>query len=194
MADDYRQVLDELVSRALAYRTGKELRELVEFSRRFPHIAPFNAMLLHVQNPGIRYALRAEEWERKYRRQVKPTARPYVILWTMGPVAFVFDLSDTEPIDPRDDCMPEIVSNPFPAKGQPRIGVMANLIAACMKVGIQIDTQDFATHLAGRVQRLKSRPYDFHVALNSKHTEAQQLGTSRGRGFTIHKMTSLNTC
>jgi hypothetical protein len=76
MSAEYRQVLDELVSRALAYRTGKELRELVEFSRRFPHIAPFNAMLLHVQNPGICYALRAEEWEKKYRRQVKPAARP----------------------------------------------------------------------------------------------------------------------
>ena len=72
------KALDDLVSRALAYRTGKELRELFEFTRRFPHIAPFNAMLLHVQNRGIRYALRAPKWEREYRRRVRPAARPYL--------------------------------------------------------------------------------------------------------------------
>ncbi len=48
-----RNQLDQLVSRALAYRTGGELRALLEFAKRFPHVAPFNAMLLHVQNPGI---------------------------------------------------------------------------------------------------------------------------------------------
>ena len=84
---DPRRTLDDLISRALAYRTGPELKQLVDFTRRFPHLAPYNAMLLHVQNPGIGYALRAYDWERKYARRVKPAVRPYVILWTMGPVA-----------------------------------------------------------------------------------------------------------
>ena len=48
-----RHALDQLISRALAYRTGPELKALFDFMRRFPHIAPYNAMLLHVQNPGI---------------------------------------------------------------------------------------------------------------------------------------------
>jgi len=59
-------------------------------------------MLLYIQNPGIRYALRARQWK-DWGRKIKPSARPYVILWKMGPVAFVFDLSDTEPIDPKND-------------------------------------------------------------------------------------------
>lgn len=59
LPDEPRRTLDDLVARALAYRTGEELQALLTFAHRFPHVAPFNAMLLHVQNPGIRYALRA---------------------------------------------------------------------------------------------------------------------------------------
>src|SRR5438477_2432208 len=107
-----RKALDDLTSRALAYRTGPELKALFDFMKRFPHLAPYNAMLLHVQNPEIQFALRAPVWERKYERRVKPGGRPYVILQTMGPVAFVFDLCDTRPINPNRDLIPEIVTNP----------------------------------------------------------------------------------
>src|SRR3954452_24027255 len=85
-----RKALDELISRALAYRTGPELRALFDFMRRFRHIAPYNAMLLHVQNPGIGYALQPHFWARDYHRRVRPGARPYVILQPFGPVAFAF--------------------------------------------------------------------------------------------------------
>src|SRR5438309_11073344 len=88
-----RKALDDLISRALAYRTGPELKALFDFMKRFPHLAPYNAMLLHVQNPGIGYALQARFWERDYHRRIRPGARAYVILQTMGPVAFVFELS-----------------------------------------------------------------------------------------------------
>jgi len=54
-------------------------------------------MLLHIQNPHISFALRVPTWERKYERRVSRGARPYVILQPFGPVAFVFDLSDTKP-------------------------------------------------------------------------------------------------
>jgi len=172
-----RHALDQLISRALAYRTGPELKALFDFMRRFPHIAPYNAMLLHVQNPGIGYALRAPLWERDYRRRVRPGARPYVILQTMGPVAFVFELSDTEPIDPAVDLVPEMVKNPFPAKGQPPIGAIETVISTCLKIGIEVELRDRGTNLAGSVQRLVNRTPPFHLVLNLKHPEAQQLGT-----------------
>jgi len=172
-----RKALNDLISRTLAYGTGPELKALFDFMRRFPHIAPYNTMLLHVQNPGIGYALQARLWERHYHRQVRPGARPYVILQTMGPVAFVFELSDTEPIDPAVDLVPEIVTNPFPAKGQPPIGAIKTLVSACLKVGIEVEWRDRATILAGSVQRLTHRTPPFHLLLNLKHTEAQQLGT-----------------
>ncbi len=170
-----RKALDELTSRALAYRTGPELKALFDFLKRFPHIAPYNAMLLHVQNPQIQFALRAPVWERKYERRVVPRARPYVILQTMGPVAFVFDLSDTKPINPNRDLIPETITNPFRASGQPPPGALKRLIVACLKVGIVVQQQDLATHHAGSVIRFSHGT--FGVTLNSKHTEAQQVGT-----------------
>ena len=175
--DDSRRMLDELVSRALAYSTSGELKELLEFSRRFPHLAPYNAMLLHVQNPGIRYALRAPKWEGEYGRRVKPGARPYVILQTMGPVAFVFDVSDTEPDGPLARPLPEAVTNPFPVRGQPPLSALRNLMKACPAVGIVIEERDYATAQAGRVERVRGHAHDFHVLLNVKHTDAQKLGT-----------------
>jgi hypothetical protein len=172
-----RKALDELTSRALAYRTGPELKALFDFIKRFPHLAPYNAMLLHVQNPGIGYALWAPLWECDYGRRVRPGARPYVILQTMGPVAFVFELSDTEPIDPAVDLVPEMIKNPFPARGQPPIGAIKTLISTCLKIGIEVELRDRGTNLAGSVQRLINRTPPFHLVLNLKHTEAQQLGT-----------------
>jgi hypothetical protein len=41
-----RRALDDLISRALAYRTGPELKALFDFLKRVPHLAPYNAMLL----------------------------------------------------------------------------------------------------------------------------------------------------
>jgi hypothetical protein len=153
------------------------LKDLLKFSRRFPHFAPFNAMLLHVQNPGIQYALTPSRWEKKYDRRVKPGARPYVILRTMGPVEFVFDLSDTEPINPRDDRVPEQISNPFRAKGAPPPGALRNLKKACAEVSIQFEEKDLATNMAGCVYHTQQYAWDFYLQLNVKHTEAQKLGT-----------------
>jgi hypothetical protein len=145
--------------------------------KRFRHLAPYNAMLLHVQNPGIGYALQPRFWARDYHRRVRPGARPYVILQPFGPVAFVFELSDTEPIDPAVDLVPEIVKNPFPTKGQPPIGALENVISSCLEIGIEVERRDRGTLLAGSVQRLTYRTPPFHILLNSKHSEAQQLGT-----------------
>jgi hypothetical protein len=176
-AEDPRRTLDDLVSRALAYRSGAELKELFEFIRKFPQFAPYNAMLLHVQNHGIQFALSARRWEVLYARYVKPGARPYVVLRTMGPVDFVFDLSDTEPIDPQVDRVPPAASDPFAAKGTLDPAELGKLETACLKIGILVEKKDLATGGAGSVQRVSRNGIDFYLQLNSKHSPVQQLGT-----------------
>src|SRR4051812_41272211 len=114
-ANDTVRALDELIASALAYRSGPEFKALCDFIRRFPTFAPFNAMLLHVQNPNIRFAARAPVWTSKYRRRVTKGARPYVTLQTMGPVAFVYDVSNTELIDPNDDPIADLANDGFRA-------------------------------------------------------------------------------
>jgi hypothetical protein len=95
----------------------------------------------------------------------------------MGPVAFVFDVSDTEEVSPFTPPLPEAVLNPFPARGQPPPGALAKLLAACQMVGIVATERDYATALAGCVQRVVGFHFQFSLRLNAKHTEAQKLGT-----------------
>lgn len=176
-SEDPRRSLDDLISRAIAYHSAPELQALLDFSRRFPYLAPYNTMLLHTQNPGIRFALRAPQWEKTYRRRIKPGVRPYVILQTMGPVAFVFDLSDTEPIHPGDDRIPKAAVNPFATKGEPPLGTLERMTECCLQLAVEVVEQDFGTGLAGKVTREPARKPPYQILLNSKHTEAQQLGT-----------------
>jgi len=96
-ADVAKRSLDALFSQARHYRTSKEYGDLMHFISRFRFYAPFNAMLIHVQMPGATFVATPSRWLEKYGRRIKPTARPLVILQPMGPVMFVFDVSDTEP-------------------------------------------------------------------------------------------------
>ncbi len=91
-----RRALDELFSHARMYRSGEAYGNLLKFIARFRSYSPYNAMLLHIQMPEAVHVAPAHRWIREYGRTVKANARPLVILQPMGPVMFVFDLSETE--------------------------------------------------------------------------------------------------
>ena len=82
-AEADKRALDELFASAGRYSSTQEFQELVEFTRRFRHYSPFNALLVHAQKPGATYVLRSSEWRDKYGRTVKPGARPLVALQPM---------------------------------------------------------------------------------------------------------------
>lgn len=107
-----KRVLDELFCFAGQYRTSKSYEELLKFIARFRFYAPYNAMLVRTQMPGASFVAPAHRWNRDYGRNIKVTARPLVILQPMGPVMFVFDVSDTEP-GPNPKELPPEVTDPF---------------------------------------------------------------------------------
>jgi hypothetical protein len=88
--------LDELFRLSDRWRGRREFLELLEFVARFPAYSPFNGFLIYLQNPAATHVATARTWSRKYRRRLKPGARPILILAPMSPVLFVFDLKDTE--------------------------------------------------------------------------------------------------
>jgi hypothetical protein len=69
---------------------------LLDFVMPLRNLAPFNAMLLQVQKPGLRYAASATDWWTRFGRKPKDGARPLLILWPFGPIALVYDVADTE--------------------------------------------------------------------------------------------------
>lgn len=98
-----RSLLDQLLEDSRLYKSSKDYFELLEFIRRLRNFAPFNAMLLHVQKPGLTYAASAYDWKSRFLRYPKENARPLLILWPFGPVALVYDVQDTEGKElPRD--------------------------------------------------------------------------------------------
>lgn len=91
-----RSLLDQLLADSRLYKTTKDYRNLLDFVVRLRNFAPFNAMLLNMQKPGLTYAASAADWRDRFGRKPKEGARPLLILWPFGPVALVYDVMDTE--------------------------------------------------------------------------------------------------
>ena len=51
--EDIRSDIDQLYNDVEAYRTSENFKKLLDFCVRFRHIAPFNAMLINMQYPGL---------------------------------------------------------------------------------------------------------------------------------------------
>jgi len=51
-----RSLLDHLLTESKLYKTGEAYKALLAFVVRMKNFAPFNAMLIHIQKPGIRFA------------------------------------------------------------------------------------------------------------------------------------------
>jgi hypothetical protein len=91
-----RSLLDQLLADSRLYTQSKDYKDLLDFVVRLRNFAPFNAMLLQVQKPGLSYAASAHDWRERFGRSSKEGARPLLILWPFGPVALVYDVMDTE--------------------------------------------------------------------------------------------------
>jgi hypothetical protein len=103
--DDERALLDRLLQESRLYTKSADYFDLLQFIARLPNFAPFNAMLLHIQKPGIQYAASRHDWKVRFGAEIRENARPLIIMWPFGPVALIYDAVDVEgeriPIDAR---------------------------------------------------------------------------------------------
>ena len=110
--DGARTALDDLYTLAGKFNSSDAYVELMRFVGRFRFYSPFNAVLIYTQMPGAHFVCAARRWRKDYRREIKIGARPIVILQPMGPILFVFDVSDTTPL-PNARPLPPKVVDPF---------------------------------------------------------------------------------
>jgi hypothetical protein len=189
------RALDELFTLAGKYRSAKSYGELMRFVSRFCFYAPFNAMLVHVQIPGATYVAPANRWGGWYGRRIRPGARPLVILQPMGPVMFVFDVSDTEP-GPDAPPLPREVTHPFEVR-RGFVGTeLPRTIANAMRDGVFVADRDAGSQSAGEIELLRSPgaplwfqirerpageyvevPRRYQVLLNAKHSSEARYAT-----------------
>lgn len=120
---EMRNSIDRLFKAIENYRKSEFFEELLKFSAQFKLLAPYNAMMVKTQMPSARYVLTAANWEKKYDRKPKRNARPLVILRKYGPVDYVFEIGDTEPIEKSlfamsDEQILELLADPYSTTGK----------------------------------------------------------------------------
>lgn len=158
------QALDELFQAAGRYRSTKEYHALLDFVSRFRMYAPFNAMLLHVQLPGAVFVAPPGRWRDKYEHTVKAGQRPLVILRPRGPVMFVFDLSQVEPL-PGAPSLPDEVTQPFAATAHGEDVPFELTIQNAIRDGVRTVRSRHGSQGAGRIASVATGGHlEFQVA------------------------------
>ncbi|GEM_PF-327660 len=104
--------LDDLFDADRREGPAEQLRALRDVLVRLPMLGAFNASLVHAQLTGAHYVATRAQWRRDFAREVRPGARPLVVLRPYAPVDFVFDVSQT---DGRP--LPEGILAPFRVRG-----------------------------------------------------------------------------
>ena len=151
-----KRALDELFSGTCQYRSSQAFNSLLKFISRFRFYSPYNSMLLHVQMPGAQYVAPAHRWRRNYDRTIKPNARPLVILQPMGPVMFVFDVSDTLPGNKNIPLPPE-VERPFDTLKGYVTTELKQTMENVKRDGVQIVLRKEGSQSAGSIQLTKEK-------------------------------------
>ena len=178
-----RSALNELYLQSAKYRNSAAYYSLLRFIARFPRYSPYNCMLLHIQNPEVTYVATPSQWLKRFKREVKPNARPLLILAPRCPVLFVYDLADTE-----GDALPERWQNPFEAKGELDPKLWDKTITNCRRDGIFVNpTAQFSFLHAGTAYRLRSanrllkerpgEPFDFLIEVSRNQDLPAQYAT-----------------
>ncbi len=173
-AQEARSLLDQLIAESRLYKTSKDYKELLDFVIRLRHMAPFNAMLLQIQKPGLKYAMSARNWREKFGRFPKEGTRPLVIMRPFAPVDFVYDVVDTEGADlPRDVFA-------FTAIGSLDAASFDRFKALLARKGInwfEVDQGDAHAGLVRILSRSEEVGNTYRININKNHTPPTQFAT-----------------
>ncbi len=171
-----RSLLDQLLEDARLYRTSKDYKDLLDFAVRLRNFAPFNAMLLQLQKPGLSYAASARDWRERFGRYPKEDARPLLILWPFGPVALVYDLLDTDGKPTPDGVYS------FVAYGSIDATALLGFERLLMKKGIEVRWVDAGDNSAGHIRVVRraataKEASHYSVSINRNHNAPVKFST-----------------
>lgn len=170
-----RALIEQLIAATQLYDSAQSIKDLLDFTIRLRAFAPFNAMLLHIQKPGLTHAATARDWLHRFGRVPKRGARPLLVLRTMGPVDFVFDLLDTDgPSLPID-------AFAFPTLGELSAEEFNRLVQSLTRQGISLAPIDAGDAMAGWI-RVLARSHSkgkhiYEIAYNRNHSTATRFVT-----------------
>lgn len=168
-----RASIDRLFQDVKQYRKSSEFRKKLEFYTNFPYLGVYNAALVEQQRPGARFVLTAEKWRDEYNRKIKNNARPVIILLPFYPVEFLFDISDTLPIDKtskeEENSIIERIIHRHIASCQSDIDFyMEKLLENLPKFGIHYTT-DYQVGSEVRAEIRQDQSVEIQIKINRSH-------------------------
>ncbi|MCF7675459.1 MAG: ImmA/IrrE family metallo-endopeptidase [Akkermansiaceae bacterium] len=168
-AENARTLLDRLLEDSRLYKDSKDYIQLLDFIVRMPNFAPFNAMLLQIQKPGIQFAASKFDWHSRFGATVNEGARPLLILWPFAPVALVYDVVDVVGRDIPEDAHCFVAHGPITEDNIQEFWRRMN------KKSIIAEGVDLGDGVAGSISRIAS-PLDsktrgvYRIKFNTCHS------------------------
>lgn len=163
--------IDALLESTRQYQNSCDFREMLEFMSRFRDYAPYNNMLVRIQNPSCSFFASKRDWENRFNRSLKEDARPMLILAVMGPLMCVYDLDQTE-----GDELPEKLKNFARFEGVWKPDWLDRIIANAENFKIQVRIKELSSTNAGFATTRASAPWKMRIAIHNQLDEPSQFG------------------
>ena len=166
-----KSTIDSLVQQSARYRKSKQFAEMIEFISRFRNYAPYNSMLIKIQNPACSFFATERDWLKEFNRTLIEYARPMLILAPMHPVMLVYDVDQT-----KGDELPEKlrffsnVTGEFDDRWPPNVKHQAK------KLGIRIDCKTLSSAMSGFATRaLWDEKHSMRIVIHNELDGSSQL-------------------
>ena len=164
--------IDELLLQSKKYQTSDEFNEMIRFMGQFRDYAPYNNMLVRVQNPSCSFYATAHDWYYRFERTLKEDAKPMIILAPMHPVMLVYDLDQTE-----GKALPRELEKFSAFEGKWESKWLERLIENANRHRIKVDFKSLSTTNSGFATFSRSQGnWKMRIAIHDELDEPSRFG------------------
>lgn len=133
-------------------------------------------MLVYLQNPSVTFFGTTWYWKTKFKRQIKPDAKPHLILAPNGPVILAYDIFDTTGNKTPETFMEEGLNLLlFEVKGDFKDSYLVLLKDYASKLGIKVLDRPLNFFNAGAVTTYVTGKLEIYLKVD--HVHSQQFAT-----------------
>ena len=163
--------IDTLLQASRSYRNSNDFREMIGFMGRFKDYAPYNNMLVRIQNPTCSFYATANDWRNRFGRTLIEDARPMLILAPMHPVMLVYDLDQTEGAE-----LPAELENFSNFQGGWEPDWLHRLVKNAYRHRIRVDFKRLSSTQSGFATLAKDSGGKMRIVINGKLPELSRFG------------------
>ncbi|WMT75396.1 hypothetical protein [Bradyrhizobium sp. Ash2021] len=164
--------IDALLRQTALYRSSAEFKDMVAFMGRFRDYAPYNVMLVRLQNPSCGFFATQTDWWKRHKRHLIDDAKPMLILAPMHPVMLVYALDQTAGTE-----VPKQLLEFARFEGEWNPKWLANLVENAARRRIGVALKELSSTHAGRATNDPGIDgWKMRITLHDKLDEPSQFG------------------